>query len=159
MFCLLQVKVDELPFIPPELGETKFLVVFFNRDAIPFGKPHGEGWLIREYKSLDGLQLLEQSAESDLVKDFPIQWFLVNDDAPDWENAWDLVDLTPINEVDGANEKFFNRYKRYSNTKFGGFPYCIQHGANLNGYVFQIGSEEKPQWTWGDHGIAYFNKT
>jgi len=113
MFCLLQVKIDELPFIPSELGETKFLVVFFNRDAIPFDKPHGDGWLLREYKSLDGLRLLPPSTEPDIVKDLPIKWFLVDDDAPDWENAWDLVDLTPINEVDGADERFFNDYNRF----------------------------------------------
>jgi hypothetical protein len=158
MFCLLQVKIAELPFIPTELGETKFLVVFFNRDEIPFNKPHGNGWLIREYASLDGLQLIPLSNEVEIVKDFPIKWSLVEDDAPDWENAWELVNLKPINETEGAEEKFFKEYKRYPNTKFGGFPCCIQHGANLEGYVFQISSEEKPRWMWADNGIAYFNR-
>ncbi len=159
MFCLLQVKVAELPFIPPELGETKFLVVFFNRDEIPFDRPHGDGWLIREYASLDGLQLLPESSEPGIVRDFPIKWSLVDDDAPDWENAWELVDFAPINETEGADKRFFYEYKRYPNTKFGGYPCCIQHGANLEGYVFQIGSEEKPRWMWADNGIAHFNKT
>lgn len=159
MFCLLQVKVAELPFIPPELGETKFLVVFFNRDEIPFNRPHGDGWLIREYASLDGLQLLPESSEPRIVRDFPIKWSLVEDDAPDWENAWELVDLTPIHETEGADERFFHEYKRHPNTKFGGYPCCIQHGAKLEGYVFQIGSEEKPRWMWADNGIAHFNKT
>jgi hypothetical protein len=158
MFCLLQVKVGELPYIPPELEDTKFLVVFFNREEIPFDKPHGEGWLIREYKSLEGLQLLPESEEPEIVKDFPIKWRLVSDDAPGWENAWDLVDLTPINETDGASDNFFHKYNRYSQTKLGGFPCEVQHGADLEGYVFQIGSEEKPRWMWVDNGIAYFNK-
>lgn len=56
MFCLLQVKVSELPVIPPELQKTEFLVVFTNREEIPFDNPHGEGWEIREYESLDGLE-------------------------------------------------------------------------------------------------------
>lgn len=158
MFCLLQVKVSELPVIPLELSDTEFLVVFFNREELPFDKPHGDGWEIREYKSLDGLQLLPESEEPNIVKDFPIKWQKVTDDTPDWENAWELIDLTPINETEDADEKFFYEYNRYPATKFGGYPKCIQHGHHLEGFVFQIGSEEKPNWMWADNGIAYFNK-
>ncbi len=159
MFCLLQVKVSELPYVPPELESTGFLVVFFNRDEIPFDKPHGEGWLIREYKSFDGLRPLPSSNEPEMVKEFPIKWNLVEDDAPGWENAWEIVNMTPISETEGASDRFFYEYNRYTNTKFGGFPYEIQRGAELEGYVFQIGSEEKPRWMWADNGVAYFNKT
>ncbi|WP_211224321.1 DUF1963 domain-containing protein [Oceanospirillum maris] len=158
MFCLLQVKVSELPVIPPELKQIAFLVVFTNREEFPFDKPHGDGWEIREYQSREGLQCLPESKEPDVVKSFPIKWDKVEDDAPDWENAWDLVDMTPINESDDADEKFFYEYHRYLGTKFAGFPTCIQHGHDLEGYVFQIGSEEKANWMWADNGIAYFNK-
>jgi len=158
MFCLLQVKVSELPVIPVELNDTELIVVFTNREEFPFDKPHGDGWEIREYCSLDGLQPLPKSEEPDVVREFPIKWNKVIDDAPDWENAWDVVDMTPINETDGEDEKFFQEYIRYPGTKFGGYPSCIQHGHNLNGFVFQIGSEEKPNWMWADNGIAYFNK-
>ena len=156
MFPLLQVKIEELPFVPARLEDTKFLTVFFNRDELPFDNPHGEGWEIREYTSLDGLVELPDSTEAPMVKDFPIQWSLIDDDAPDWENAWEMVDLTPINDAD--DERFFDEYNRYSCTKFGGFPCCIQHGHELDGFIFQIGSEEKPGWMWADNGIAYFNK-
>ncbi len=159
MFTLLQVKIDELPYIPPELEKTKFLIVFFNREEIPFDKPHGQGWLIREYESLDNLELLPPSCEKEMVRDFPIKWLVVDDDAPDWENAGELVDLRSLIDTEGSDEKFFNEYNRYSETKFGGFPCTIQHGANLEGFVFQIGSEEKPKWMWADNGIAYFNKS
>lgn len=158
MFCLLQVKTSELPYVPPALSETAFLAVFFNRESIPFDKPHGQGWLIREYRTLEGLQLLPSSKEPEMVRDFPIRWSLVEDDAPGWENAWDLVDLSPINAIDRASDRFFYEYNRYSQTKFGGFPCEVQHGAELEGFVFQIGSEEKPRWMWADNGIAYFNK-
>ena len=158
MFTLLQVRIDELPYIPPELENTRFLVVFFNREEIPFDQHHGDGWLIREYDSLEGLEPLPESEEEAMVKDFPIKWDLVEDDAPDWEDAWGLLDLTPINDTEGADEKFFEEYNRYPGTKFGGFPYLIQHELDLGGYVFQIGSEDKPGWMWADSGIAYFNK-
>ena len=158
MFALLQVKVSELPVIPKEITSVEFLVVFVNRDEFPFDKPHGDGWEIREYKTLEGLTLLPESSEPAMVKDFPIKWVQVNDDSPDWENAWELLDLTPINETEGASERFFDDYNRYSGTKFGGYPKCIQHEAELEGFVFQIGSEEKPNWMWADNGIGYFNK-
>lgn len=158
MFCLLQVKVDELPFIPEELKETKFLCVFINRKEIPFDKPHGEGWLIREYKSIDNLKPFTTSSLPPVVKDFPIKWNQVNDDAPGWENAWDVIDMTAINETEDADEKFFMELNRYDNTKFGGYPTEIQHGHKLENFVFQISSEEKPNWMWGDNGVAYFNK-
>lgn len=158
MFCLLQVKLSELPYVPDALKGIEFLVVFFNRDEMPFDKPHGEGWEIRTYTSLDGLTLLPPSQEDDMVKDFPIRWNKVTDDAPDWENAWEIVDLSPINDTEGADEKFFYDYNRYTGTKFGGYPCCIQHGHELDGFIFQIGSEEKAQWMWADNGIAYFNK-
>ena len=159
MFALLQVKVSELPVIPDEIRDIAFLIVFINRDEFPFDKPHGDGWEIREYKTLDGLMLLPESSEPPIVKDFPIKWLKVDNDAPDWENAWELVDLNPINYIDGEDDKFFDEYNRYSGTKIGGYPKCIQHGANLEGFVFQIGSEEKPNWMWADNGIGYFNKS
>lgn len=158
MFVLLQVKIDELPYIPIELKDTKFFIVFFNREEIPFDKPHNDGWVIREYTSLDNLVLLPKSNEPEVIKDFPIKWSIVNDDAPGWETAWELIDLKTINETKGADEKFFDEYNRYSETKIGGYPYEIQHNHKLDGYVFQIGSEEKPGWMWADSGVAYFNK-
>jgi hypothetical protein len=157
MFCLMQIKVNELPYTPPELEGVAFLVVFLNREEYPFHKPHGDGWLIRSYKSLDGLRLLPETKEQKVVKEFPIQWSLVEDDAPGWENAWDIVDMSPINDTEDGSDRFYNEYNRYPETKVGGFPYEIQHGAELEGYVFQIGSEEKANWMWADNGVAYFN--
>lgn len=158
MFCLLQVKISELPFVPMGLENTKFLVVFFNREDFPFDRPHGDGWVIREYQSLDELALLPSSSESDEVRSFPVRWSLIDDDAPGWEDAWDLLDMTPINESEDATNEFYDRYNGYPHTKFGGYPFDIQYGVGLDGYVFQIGSEEKAGWMWGDSGIAYFHK-
>ena len=158
MFSLLQVKVKELPFVPDEIKNLEFIVVFINREEIPFDKPHGDGWEIREYSSTEDLILLPASNEASVVKDYPIKWVQVEDDTPDWENASELIDLSPINEMAGAEDKFFEQYNRYPGTKFGGYPKCIQHEANLEGFVFQIGSEEKPNWLWADNGIGYFNK-
>ncbi len=159
MFCLLQVKVSELPHRPRELEGIEFLCVFLNREEIPFDQPHGEGWLIREYRSLDGLEPLPPSDEAPMVKNFPIRWTFHEKDAPGWESAWAFADLTPINESPDGSDRFYEKYNQIPQTKFGGFPFEIQHAANMDGFVFQIGSEEKPQWMWGDQGVAYFNRS
>lgn len=158
MFPLLQINVSELPYVPQELADIKALVVFHTRDDHPFDKPHGDGWLIREYDSLENLVLLPQSSEPDLVRPFPISWSLIEDDAPGWEDAWSLVDLTAVNEDEDASSAFFDDFNRYPGTKVGGFPDEIQHGVELEGFVFQIGSEEKAGWEWVDQGTAYYFK-
>ncbi len=48
--------------------------------------------------------------------------------------------------------------RRYPGTKVGGFPCEVQHGAGLEDFVFQIGSEHKAGWEWVDDGIAYYFK-
>jgi hypothetical protein len=158
MFPLLQVNVTELPFVPDELKNVKLFVVFLNRESIPFDKKHGDGWLIREYASLDNLVPLPKT-NANIAKTLPIGWSLSETEAPDWETAWSVVDLTPINDDEEASDLFFEKYRNYSGTKVGGWPSEIQHGLETEGaFVFQIGSEEKAGWIWADNGIGYFVK-
>lgn len=158
MFPLLQINVTELPFVPNELSEIKLLVVFFNQEDLPFDQPHGDGWLIREYKTLEGLVPLPEIDLSIIVRPFPIKWKLVEDDAPGWETAWNLVDLHPVNNDNEADKAFHYEFNRYVCTKVGGFPDEVQHEAKLENFVFQIGTEDKACWTWVDNGTAYFYK-
>lgn len=146
MLPLLQVNVTELPYIPSQLEKTKLLIVFLNRDKIPFDKPHGEGWLIREYTSLEQLVPLPLASEPEHIRPFPIKWELSERDAPGWEMAGSLADMSEIHESDDASNLFFERYEGIAGTKMGGYPYEIQHGDfGDSEFVFQIGSEEKPQ--------------
>jgi uncharacterized protein YwqG len=157
MFPLLQVNVTELPYVPSQLEKIGLFIVFLNRVEIPFDKPHGEGWLIREYTSIEQLVPLPLTSEPEHVRPFPIKWELSERDAPSWEIAGSLVDMSAVHESDDASNLFFERYKGISGTKMGGYPYEIQHGDfGDSEFVFQIGSEEKPQWMWGDDGIGYF---
>lgn len=154
MFPLLQVRVRELPLVPVALEGIELLVLFLNRREFPFDRPHGEGWLIREYRSVDGLVPLP--VDTGPFRPFPVAWGRVEDDAPGWEDAWDLVDLEPVNHDRAAGDVFFNAFQRYGGTKFGGYPTEIQHGVGLEDYVFQVGSEEKVGWMWADNGRGYF---
>lgn len=160
MFPLLQVNCSELPFVPKQLNEIALFVVWINQEELPFDKDHGDGWLIREYTSLDGLEQIEEINKPNHVKTFPIKWSLSETEAPGWEDAWELVDLSTVNDDDEASDLFFEKYQNSSSTKVGGYPSDIQHGVGrLDEFVFQIGSEEKANWNWVDSGIAYFIKT
>lgn len=154
MFPLLQVRVSELPFVPEQLAGIELLVLFFSLREFPFDSPHGEGWLIREYRSLDSLVPLP--AVQTPYRPFPVRWSAVGDDAPGWEDAWECVDLSAVNADDTARDAFFDEFARYPHTKFGGYPFDIQGGVGLDDFVFQVASEEKVRWVWVDGGLAYF---
>jgi hypothetical protein len=91
MIPLLQVNCSELPFIPPALQNVALLVLFINSTEIPFEKPYGDGWRIREYPWLEGLAPIKNIQKQDYLKAFPIKWGLSETEGPDWVDAWDLV--------------------------------------------------------------------
>lgn len=157
MFPLLQIRIDELPVIPEQLKGIALLVLYHNMESHPFDRPHGEGWLIREYTGFDGLQLLPEL--STLYRNFPIRWHKVDDDAPGWEDAWDIIDLLAVNADASASYRFFGEFQRYAETKVGGYPSEIQHGVGIEDFVFQVGSEGKINWMWADNGIGYFHRS
>lgn len=157
MFPLLQIRTDELPVIPEQLKGIALLVLFHNREHHPFDQPHGEGWLIREYATLEGLELSPDLETP--YRPFPVRWVSVNDDAPGWEDAWDIIDLSEINDDTQASDSFFDDFNRYGGTKVGGYPMEIQHGVGIKDFVFQVGSEEKVNWMWADNGIGYFHRS
>lgn len=156
MFPLLQIRTTDLPFVPEQLHGIELLVLFHNSESHPFDRPHGEGWLIREYATIDGLVPLPTVSIPAAPRPFPIIWDEVTDDSPGWEDAWDLLDLSHVNDDAEASGEFFFKFNRYPATKVGGYPTEIQHGVGLDNYVFQVGSEEKPGWMWADNGIGYF---
>lgn len=158
MLPLLQIKTDELPHRPQALESIALLNVFIGPKELPIDLPaeNGNGWLLRTYSSTDGLSPLSAPAES-WIRPFPVRWKLSETEGPQWEDAWGLYDLTEFNKVDDAVKLFYDRYKRHYSTKVGGWPSFIQGSLGSPGYVFQIGSEEKPRWMWGDNGNGYFS--
>jgi hypothetical protein len=158
LFPLLQIRMSELPYVPEALQSLELLVLFFPMGGrnYPFDKPHGEGWLIREYQSLEGLVPLPEIPAP--YNPLPIRWSRVEDDTPGWEDAWDLLDLSAVNDDDEASQLFYD-FSTYPQTKLGSYPFEVQHGVGLENFVFQVGSEEKARWQWVDRGIAYFFRT
>lgn len=164
MWPLLQVFTRELPYCPPLLADVAAFTVFVVADDLPL--PHsrnGEGWLLRHYKSEKGLSLLRQPELHTRIRPFPIRWVLLEADGLEWDDALNAVDFDEFNDLDERDETldpvdlFYDRYSSQSGTKVGGWPAHIQSGKLPHQeFVFQIGTERKSHWSWGDNGIGYF---
>jgi hypothetical protein len=140
MFPLLQIRVDELPVIPDQLKGIALLVLFHNVEQHPFDEPHGEGWLIREYASLEGLQPLPELDTP--YRPFPVQWLSVIDDAPGWEDAWDIIDLSCVNDDEQASDSFFEDFNRYRGTKVGDFRLRYNTVWESKSLFFRLGQKK-----------------
>lgn len=154
---LLQVRCSELPYVPPALEGLALIVVYMNTSEVPHDKPHGEGWMVREYRSLDALSPCPTRAPRGL-KALPIKWITSKPERPDWEEASDLLDLDALDESESARERF-DKLPHHGATKVGGYPSEIQGLVeNADDFVLQIGSEAKANWKWADGGIATFGR-
>lgn len=166
MMPLLQLRQDELPYVPEALKPFALITVFLATDAEGRGiypsyhisTENGEGWLLRAYTRLDGLLPLEPPTSPVPIKPRPIIWESVNDDFPCWE---DLTEEAPEG-LELNNRALYDLVGRelptYEQTKVGGWPTCIQSSIELfDGYLLQIGTEDDAEWMWGDDGTAYLS--
>ena len=157
MVALLQVRTDELPHRPAQLNGIALFTIFIDSEELPVdAATNGDLWMIRTYNTLEGLVPVARSEDS-WVRPFPIKWSLADDEGPQWDDAWGLHDLSAFNGLDDSIDLLYDRYHQHSFTKVGGWPSYIQSGMyEPDRFVFQIGSEEKPHWMWGDNGNGYF---
>ncbi|WP_227607577.1 DUF1963 domain-containing protein [Hymenobacter translucens] len=155
--AFLQINVAELPFVPVPLRPYKLITVFIDEQDIPFDKPHGQGWQVNCYTSLEGLKLAENPISSPSIKPCEISWQLAQDEAPAWEDAITAVDLSEFDTLSNAGDVFYERFTNHEFTKVGGWPSLIQHQLTMSpaDFVLQIGSEVKANWQWVDAGTVY----
>ncbi|MDP9311762.1 MAG: YwqG family protein [Chloroflexota bacterium] len=160
MLPLLQIRIDELPYVPPGLDGIALLNVFIDAEELPVDTPNGDGWLIRTYPSIDSLHPLIPPLLTGQVKTFPVRWTLATREAPQRGDVWEILAATGFDQLEHDIELFSERYSRSYGTKVGGWPSYIQgEPAVTDEFVFQIGSEAKAHWAWGDAGIGYFYRT
>lgn len=156
---LLQFRLSELPYVPAQLKDIALLNVFVDYHHLPTDLPaiNGDGWLIRTYASLDGLQTLSSPVGS-TPRPCSINWRLAEQEGPSWKEAGSVVDRTKLRKLAGIREQFDERYQRSASTKVGGWPEYIQSAPEgmTDHFVFQIASETKADWAWGDAGRGYF---
>lgn len=156
---LCQINVSELPYAPDGLAGVALLTLFVNDVSFEWdgrsdgrrlpmpGAPNGEGWMLRTYSSLSSLVPLEAPEKFAAPRAFPVRWELV-EDFPGWDDAPHVARVEGLANVHA--------------TKVGGWPSPVQADVSWDAarveYVFQIDSEEKAGWAWGDAGTGYFGR-
>lgn len=165
LFYICQLNLSEAPFVPSILSGLALITVFIDPDAY-FGKENGDGWLIREYSSLDGLQRLAIPDGQTVYRGFEARYDLV-DDYP----VYDDPDCQAVPGFDSTDIHLDN----VSRTKIGGFASNIQSeqwwsdAVNPDdkqlvdefspAFCFQIATEDKVCLYWGDNGVIYFARS
>ncbi|MBN1317777.1 MAG: DUF1963 domain-containing protein [Anaerolineales bacterium] len=160
MLPLCQLNLTEMPFKPEALADVCLITVFISAIELPLETENGDGWELRAYSSLEGLVELKAAEYKSPIRPLPIRWELIEADYPSYDDvAFDLPD-----EILDEYEDYFETDE---SSKVGGWPFLIQseiywaphnrHPANPE-YVFQIASEKRANWQWGDEGTGYFGR-
>ena len=162
MLALAQFNLTEIPYRPGNLSDIALITIFMDRDILPVhDNANGDGWLLRAYSTLDGLAPIQEETFPSHVKPFPIRWELIEADYPTWDDASQL-ELPRV-----VKENYHDLFQTQQGTKIGSWPFTVQseifwapgkrHPACPE-YVFQIDTEEKANWMWGDAGFGYFGR-
>jgi uncharacterized protein YwqG len=161
MHALCQINLTGIPFRPKRLEDVEMLAVFIGPDTLPMDEPNGQNWCIRAYPRIAGLVPLAHRDTGSKIKSFPMRARVVEHDFPCWED----VPLELSEEI--AADNYFDLFENTSGLKLGGWPTLVQaeiywapwnrHPAAPE-YVFQIDSENKAHWSWGDGGVGYFGR-
>lgn len=170
MHPVVQIRVDELPYIPPALEGLALLNLWMDLQSSTFwGAENGNGFLVRTYTDIDTLVPLGGGyRESSDLPTLPLFWRETIAEQPGWE---DMAGEVPGNAARPSVADWFfksrylsDRYhelrRRYP-VKIGGWPTWIQ-GANWPKdarFVFQVDSTEKGKKFLGDAGSFYIFKT
>jgi hypothetical protein len=160
MIPLIQVVTSELPIEVPELSGAEVLQVFLGYE-LPIGTPvfDDPAFLVLTFS---GEPLEPRCAPFDysVPRPFQIKWNLGAPEGPSWEDAFQFVNRDLIGEFvkdDDCFDAYYDRYSLTHSTKMGGWPSYIQGAPQpIEGFVFQVASEEKPRWMVGDNGTLYF---
>jgi hypothetical protein len=160
MIPVIQIRVDELPVVPPQIASFALVTLFVSQGHLPIDFPseNGEGWLIRTYNSLDGMIPKAPPVPFSIPRSFQIRWILRENEGPGWLEILELVDDPDIGRNNDFFEACLGRYDKHPLTKVGGWPATIQQPQHTVDapFVFQVASEEKPRWMLGDNGSMYF---
>ena len=170
MHPVLQIRVDELPEIPPSFEGLALLNIWMDLQSNTFGgAQNGDGFLLRTYENLKGLVPLGVGfRESTELPSFPVFWREIIFEQPGWE---DMSLELPTNVARApANDWFFqskylsDRYYELRSkypVKVGGWPTWIQ-GSDWPKdaqFVLQVDSTDKGKLYLGDAGSFYIFQT
>ncbi|MCF1485642.1 DUF1963 domain-containing protein [Agrobacterium vitis] len=166
---LIQIRVDELPNVPPTLSDIALLTMWIDLYDIPFhDAENGNGFSIRTYREVDDLVPIGPGyRESDAMPTFPVLWGGYSLDQPSWN---DIAFKVPSSVARSDDTDWFfesqyitetNKYDSSFPVKVGGWPSWIQ-GENWprgGDFCFQINSISKGRFNVGDSGSLYLFRT
>ena len=170
MHPVLQIRVDELPEIPPAFEGLALINIWIDLQSSTFwGAENGHGFLVRTYTDTESLVSLGCGyRESTELPTFPVFWREIALEQPSWE---DMAGEVPPNVARASADNWFFRSKYVSDEyyelrskypiKLGGWPAWIQ-GSDWPKdaeYFFQVDSTDKGKLHLGDAGSFYIFKT
>lgn len=160
--ALAQINLTELPFRPSGLDDIEFIAIFINSEQLPLPQnQNGSNWVLRAYPTVEGLIPLEKPDINSSIKPFPMKPKVVENDFP----SIDDIPFDIVEQILAA--QLTNQFRNVEGFKLGGWPTTIQseidwgnqaHLSYRPEYIFQIDSNEKGNWMWGDNGIGYFGR-
>jgi uncharacterized protein YwqG len=150
-----QMNLTDAPAVPDLLRDIALLTFFVSPEDSDLGRENGDGWILRAYKSLEGLATLVPPPN-------------VPKTGKAFECAWEKIADHPNHDdpervsISGARTPR-SGFENVARTKVGGYASTIQsepwwgydpHPAQPR-FCLQINSEEKAQLAWGDGGTLY----
>ena len=159
---LCQINLEELPFKPNALRDIAFLSLLLDPDGFDPKLPNGSSWLLRAYKTLDGLTAMAVPNMKSHVKPFPLVPEVIETDYPCHDN----VSAEISQWFDDQGLEHYDHLRTADGLKLGGWPALIQSELvweynslpSQPAFVFQVNSESKAEWSWGDAGYGYFGR-
>jgi hypothetical protein len=166
MIPLGQLNLREAPYVPPVLADVAMLTVFFANTALEGGSQNGDGWLVRTYASLDGLEpmampdearaaLSEICGTTTPLKPFPIRYSVLDADYPDWPDVAGDPDIP-----EEIEEEWEEHFGAHPGLKLGGWPSLRQAELMWDDveFAFQLGAEPRSGFALYGDGMCYFGR-
>lgn len=161
MWPLLQIVTRELPFCPDVIDDLALIRVYVAPSFYDADTDGGEGWVVRASPTLAGLTPVADKPHDSTIKPFHGRWELIETDYPKHDDL-------PPELPDLLRESYYDLgLENQDGIKVGGWPTNIQSDicwAPMNrhpcrpAYAFQIDSDSKAGWFWGDSGVDYFGR-
>lgn len=162
MLPLFQLSLNELPFVPDVLKDTKIITIFISKNIPMDLTANGNNWVLREYKNTENIVVKNLKNPESHLRFFPLSNKLIDEDYPVWEDLqWDITDEILELEESGTIDSYFDIFENTSSHKIGGYPSYCQSGINFGEdfeFVLQIASDEKANLNIVDSGNFYLAK-
>jgi len=161
MVPVMTLFIKNLPSVPETMKHIELITVFISVTAIEECILEEGDFCVRTYDSLEALESCDW--QTDYIKAFPLIPKSIEEDYPAWDSddipesiRNRILELENAGEIDYFEDIADDDDKCFH--KIGGYPSYIQSGITWENYefIFQIASDEKANFYFGDAGNIYF---